>query len=108
MKRLLAVLLLCAGTSFAVEPATVNRSSFVVTAGTYYIPASYLDGIVIGVASAGGTIMLYNSTSTVGQVLISSVSLATVGNYYFNNLAVKGIVYFAATPTNGATILYKK
>ena len=112
MKKLLAVLLLCTGTAFAVEPATVNKSShiFAVNSSTY-IAANYLDGVIIGMATSGGVLEIYNATATVhmtAATLVSSMSLATVGDRDFSNLGVRGIMWKTSTNTNGVTILYKR
>jgi hypothetical protein len=111
--KVLAALLLLPSFLLA-DPSTVNRSSFTPTSqAAAYIPAMHLDKIIIGVASAGGTILIWNSTTTttsllVSSVAIASITLATVGTYDFNNTQVKGIVYQTNTNTNGVTILYKK
>lgn len=111
MKKLVAVLLLCAGVGHAVEPATVNKSSAITAVnGTGYLPSNYLDTIMIGMATSGGVLEVYNATASVhatAATLISSVSLATVGYRDFSNLGVKGIFWRASTNTNGVTILYK-
>lgn len=105
-KILLAALLFCAGNAMAVVPQTVNQSSFTQTNDSGYIPAMFLDKVIVGVATAGGTLVIYNSTYTT-SVAISSVSLATVNTYNFDNLAVRGIYYKSTTATNGVTIIYK-
>lgn len=108
MKRLIALLLLCGGASFA-DPMTVNRSSYI--AGTMTsgcIQALFLDKVVVGEATSGGNLMLFNSSWTTSAAVISSVTLASAGTQDFNSTLVKGICYIADTPTNGVTILYKK
>lgn len=107
MKKILALLLI-AGTSLAVEPQTVNRSSFTKTNNeSGYIAANYLDKVIVGVATTGGALLLYNSTWT-ASVLISSISLGSVGMYDFANTAVAGIYYVTGAATSGVTIIYKK
>ena len=114
MKRLLMsfVAALLVSPCFA-DPSNFNRSSFTVTSDqkVYISSSAYLDGVIVGVPTSGGTLIIFNSTAAVNAtsaVVISSISLSTVGNYYFNNMQVKGIVYQANTATNGVTILYKK
>jgi len=111
--RYLAALLLLPCLSFA-EPVTVNRSSFTKTnQSAAYIPALHLDKIIVGSASANGTIIVWNSTSTTSALLtdavvIASVTLGTAQHFDFNNVQVKGIVYQTNQNTSGVTILYKK
>lgn len=109
MKRTLALLVLCGGAAFA-DPMTVNRSSYIAGATqSGCIQALFLDKVVVGEATSGGNIMLYNSSwTTPANAVISSVTLASAGAYDFNSANVKGICYLADTPTNGLTILYKK
>lgn len=108
-KLLLAALLFCGVSSAqAIEPNSVNRSSAIVAAaGTGYIASLYLDKVVVGAASAGGVLELYNSTFTT-SVLISSISLATVRYVDFSNLQVNGIYWRTSTNLSGVTIIYKK
>lgn len=107
MKKVFALLLLCAGTSFA-EPITLNRSSFTQTNdATKCITATHLDKVIVGVTSTAGVLRIYNSTWTTTPV-ISSITLATVGTYDFGNLAVAGICYITNSNSNGVTILYKR
>ena len=106
MKRILLALVMLASPVMA-EPNIQQKSSFTRTADTVYIGSStYLDKVVIGIATSGGTLEIYNSTHTT-SLMISSISLATAGMYDFNNLKVKGIYYRTTLATNGVTILYK-
>lgn len=110
MKLLLktvAVLSLLCGVSFAADPKTVNKSSFTTTNHSGYIAASFLDKVVIGSATASGTMAVYNSTwTTVNQ--IANISFATVGDRDFANLQVKGLwVVITNNSASGVTILYK-
>ena len=110
MKRslmLLAILVMAVGSAIA-EPITINRSSFTQTNDTKYLEATYLDKVVVGVATSGGVLVIYNSTHTTSSVIVSSISLGTVGTSDFNNTQVKGVYYKATGNTNGFTILYKK
>jgi hypothetical protein len=95
----------------AVDPASVNRSSYVagVTQSSCVL-ASYIDKVIVGEATTGGNVAFYSSSWTIVESQrISSVTLATVGMYDFANTQVRsGICYLADTPTNGFTILYKK
>jgi hypothetical protein len=110
--RLLALLLM--PSLVVADVSTLNRSSFTATnQSAAAIVATNLDKVLVGVASAGGTLLIYNSTTTTSalltsNVLIASITLATVGMYDFTNLMVKGIVYQTNTNTNGVTILYKR
>jgi hypothetical protein len=110
--KLLAVLLAFPALALA-DPNTLNRSSFTATNDLACIVATHLDKVVVGVATAGGSLVIYNSTTTTAallttNVLVSSMSLASVTTADFNNTQVKGICYRSGTPTNGVTILYKK
>lgn len=111
LASLLAVFLLAAN-AYALEPATVNKSSHVAAANsTACFSATYLDKLVIGMASSGGALELYSSTATVymtASTLISSASLATVGHRDFDDTQVKGICYRASSNANGITIIYKR
>ena len=109
MKRLItALLVLCGGLAHAVDPFSVNKSSFIAgTSHTGCIQATYLDKVHIGVSTSGGVLVLYNSSWTVSSPIISSATLTLGGTYDFANMLVKGICYNAATPTNGVTVLYK-
>lgn len=109
MKRLIVgLVLLCGGSAFANDPNTINVSSAIVAAtSTGYIAAGYLDVVMIGASTAGGVLEIYNSTFTT-SVLISSISLATVGYRDFKNTSVKGIFWRTSTNTNGVTLLYKR
>lgn len=112
MKRLLAALLLLSTPALAVEPLTVNRSSRTATNETAYIEASYLDKVIVPIATASGVLEIYSSTYTTtvstNNVLVASITLGTVGMYDFANTQVKGIYYKTSTATNGVTIIYKK
>ncbi len=106
MKRFLLALVLMSSPLMA-EPNILQKSSFTQTNESVYIGSStYMDKVVIGVASAGGNLQIYSSTHTT-SVLVSSISLGTVGMYDFNNLKVKGVFYRTTGNVNGVTILYK-
>lgn len=111
--RYLAALLLAPSLLMA-DVIGVNRSSFTkVNQSAAYIPALHLDKVIIGVATAGGTLLIWNSTTTTtalltDSVLIASITLATAQYFEFGDTQVKGIVYQTNTNTNGVTILYKK
>src|SRR5688572_11446235 len=109
MKRFLAAILLFAGPAFAIDPFTVNRSSFIAgTNQTGCIQASYLDKVLPGATSTGGSITIHNSSWTLTSPVISSTTLAAGNMQDFANTRVAGICYNASTPTNGVTIQYKK
>jgi hypothetical protein len=112
MKSLLiaAVVLLGISSVQAVEPSTVNKSSFIaVAAGTGYIPAEYLDKVIVGMPTASGVLEIFNSTfSTNASLIISSISLASVRDINLTNMGVKGIMWRVTLNTNGVTILYKR
>ena len=109
MKRFLAAILLFAGPAFAVDPFSVNRSSFIAgTTQTGCIQASYLDKVLTGVTTSGGTLTIYNSSWTLTSPVISSTTLVAGNMQDFANTRVAGICYNAGTPTNGVTIIYKK
>lgn len=114
MKKLLvALVLLCTGTGFAVDPLSVNRSSHVYAANSStYIACGYLDKVIVGIASSGGVLEIYSATATAhmtAATLVSSMSLATAGiSYHFENLGVRGIMWRTSSNTNGVTIIYKK
>lgn len=103
----LAALLLVPAFAFA-DPNTLNRSSFTQTNETSYIAATHLDKVVVGVTSSNGVLVVYNSTHTTSSVVVSSISLGTVGTYDFNNTQVNGIYYKTTSNANGVSILYKK
>jgi hypothetical protein len=111
--KVIAALVALPALAFA-DPVTLNRSSFTRTnQSAAAITATNLDKVIVGVATAGGTILVWNSTTTTSAlltdaVLVSSISLAAAGTFDFNNLQVKGIVYQTNTATNGVTILYKR
>lgn len=107
-KLLIAALLAVSPAAFAVDPFMVNKSSYISgTTQTGCIQMSYLDKVFVGATTAGGTIMLVNSSWTLSAPVISSFSL-TVGNPLdFENLKVKGVCYTAASPTNGVSVIYK-
>lgn len=110
MKRLL-ISLLCltslASVSQALDVQLVNRSSFTLTNDSGYIAAEYLDKVIVGGASANGTIKLYNSTWTT-SVQISSLTLVTAGiTYHFNDLKVRGIFYTTTSNVGGVTVIYR-
>lgn len=106
--RAVIVMLMCGSTVYANEPTTVNLSSAIAAANsTGYIAAGYLDVVVIGMATSGGVLELYNSTFTT-SVLISSISLATVGHRDFKNTKVRGLYWRTSTNTNGVSVIYKQ
>lgn len=111
MKRILAALLLMglAVPSFAGIEGGVNRSSFTQTndTGKCISGARFLDIIEIGAASPAGVLTVYDSTWTTTPI-ISSVSLATVSNHWYNNRAVSGICYTIVSNSAGVTIIYKR
>lgn len=109
MKKLIVALLIgCAGMVSA-DPATILRSSFTNTNDTnlYISSSGYLDAVIIGVASAGGFLSIFNSTYT-NTVMVSSISLATVGERHFNGILLKGITYTTVGNTGGITIIYRQ
>jgi hypothetical protein len=112
MKRLLAALLLLSTPALALEPNIVNRSSHTATNETAYIPAAYLDKVIVPIATASGVLEIYSSTYTTtistNNVLVASITLATVGTYDFDDTQVKGIYYKTSTATNGVTIIFKR
>ncbi len=114
MKIRSLVALLLAPTFLLAEPATLNRSSFTRTnEARANIPALNLDKVIVGVATSGGTLLIWSSTSTTSgsltdSVLVASVSLATAQMYDFGDVLVRGITYQTNGNTNGVTILYKK
>ena len=109
MKYLFLSMALLTGPAFAVDPLSVNRSSYIAGGSqSGCIQANYLDKIIVGEATSGGNVMVHNSSWTrTDDAIISSVTLATIGTQDFSNTRVKGICYLADTPTNGFTILYK-
>lgn len=110
MKKWLIAVFLLSGTVVAQsETLGINRSSFTQTNDTTQCltGAHFLDSVIVGAASAGGSLTLYNSTWTTTPI-ISSASLGTVQTQYFNNLAVAGICYKTISNTNGVLIIYKK
>lgn len=109
-KLVAAFILLAAGSTAFAEPASVARSSYVAGATqSACIQATYLSKIVVGEATSGGNVMLYNSSWThLSSQIISSATLATVGSVDFDNAQVNGICYTADTPTNGFTVIYRK
>ncbi len=108
MKRIMLSLMLMLGFAGAASAEKVVRSSFTNTFDTGYIEAENIVGIVVGVATAGGHILIVNSTFTLNATVVSSISLATANYYDLSDVQVKGIYYRTFTPTNGVTILYRK
>lgn len=108
MKKLLIALMLLSGVSYADSTDVHGSSAIVLANGTGYLPASSIDKVVIGMATSGGVLEIYNSTFTTSGILISSVSLATVGQREFGNTLVKGIFWRTSSNTNGVTIIYKR
>lgn len=109
MKKALMLLALLGSPVLATTDGTVNLSSFTKTndaAGC--IQARELDKVIVGGASAGGSIALFNSTWTVAGPQISTITLGTVQMYDFNDTKVSGICYTTVLNTNGVTILFKK
>lgn len=111
MKRLLLASLvsLIPIAGFAVDPNTVNRSSFI-AGGTQTgcIQATYIDKVMTGVTTSGGVLVLYNSSWTNTSPVISSFTIAVGNPLDFDNTKVKGICYQAVLPTNGVNIIYKQ
>lgn len=117
-KYLLSSLLLgCLGVAQADNIQTVARTSFTLTndsqvlitsAGATYSPV-YLSGIVIGAASAGGMLTLFNSSWTnTKAVTISSISLGAVGYIQFYDVALTALSYTTMNNSGGVSIIYKK
>lgn len=107
MKYLFLLLMLCmTPLGWGAVPTTVNQSSFTLTNDTAYIAASFLDAVIVGAASAGGTLVIYNSTWTTSTI-ISSITLSA-REAHFDNLAVKGLYYVVTANSGGVTIVYKK
>lgn len=110
MKKLLVYFLFICGSAFAGDSFSPSRSSFTQTNESGYISSSTrLVAVDVGIASAGGTLKIYNSTWTT-NVLISSISLATIQNHYYGDegIAVSGIFYITGANANGVTIIYKR
>lgn len=109
-KLLLASLLLLAGSVVFADTATLPLSSFTKTNdnGVYISSSGYLSSVTVGIAAAGGTLVIYNSTWTTNAPVISSISLGTVFQYEFNDQQVAGIYYVTNLNANGVTIQYKK
>lgn len=113
MKKLFILLALCSTTAMA-DTYAVQLSSYIFggtqqgcIAGTSGGPV-FLDKVLIPTATASGNLMIFNSSWTIVAPVISSMSLATVQMYDFNNTKTSGICYRAAAPTNGVTITYHK
>lgn len=108
MKRMLSLCLavLSPTLAFCIEPNIVNKSSFTQTNDTKYIAANFLDKVVVGVATSGGTLEIYNSTWTT-QVLVSSITLGTVFTHDFDDTRLRGLYYRTTGNSNGVTIIYK-
>jgi hypothetical protein len=109
MKRLLILMsALLPSLCLAIEPNTVNRSSCVAgPTHTGYIASQFVDKVIVGVTTSGGSLELYNSTWQAVN-LIASMTLVAANNADFSNMAVQGIFYKATNPTNTVTILYKR
>lgn len=111
MKSLLiAVAVLLGSTSAYADIVSVNKSSHIAAAGSQgYLAADYLDKVIVGMPTASGVLEIFNSTfSTNANLIISSISLASVRDVDFSNLQVRGIMWRTTLNTNGLTILYKK
>jgi hypothetical protein len=112
MIRLLLALLFVPALLLA-DVGSVNNSSFTRTnEARANIPARILDKVIVGVASSGGTLLIWSSTSTTAgsltdAVLVSSITLGTAAMFDFNDVKVRGITYQTNGATNGVTILYK-
>lgn len=107
MKRLIALLLLLTGTVYA---ESYSQSSFTLTNDSAAISsAKILDKIIVPKATATGFLTIFNSTwSSQPSNCISSISLATVYEYDYTNMPVRGVFYTTTNNTNGFTIIYKK
>lgn len=65
-----------------------------------------LSAVVVSSASAGGQLLIYNSTwTTTGQV--ANISLNVTGYYEFHDVVMKGITYSTTGNGSGVTIIYK-
>ena len=109
-KLLLAVISLFVMSPLMADGINNNRSSFTATNDNlvYISSSGFLENIVVGVASAGGVLTIYNSTWTAtGSVVVTSVSLATVNTYNYGNTQVKGLFYRTVGNTGGVTIIYR-
>lgn len=109
MKRLLLSLTCLVATvsmAEALDIQLVNRSSFTQTNESKYLAANYLDKIIVGATSSGGSLKIYNSTHTT-DTLISSVTLTAGTVLEFDDLKVSGLYYVTGSNTNGVTIIYK-
>lgn len=112
MIRLLLALLFLPAALLA-DVGSLNTSSFTRTnEPRANIPARQIDKVIVGVASAGGTLLIWSSTSTAAAsltdaVLVASITLGTANMYDFNDLKVRGLSYQTNLNTNGVTILYK-
>lgn len=118
MKRLILALVLgCAGMASAAVPASDNISSFTTTNDSAAIQAAYLDKVIITKVSATGHMNIFSSTWTSNlnspgtnssATVVSSISLATVGTYIFDNTKVRGIYYVILNNVGAVTLIYKK
>lgn len=110
MKRLFAILVLCSTSCFAVNSPRVTLSSTTCTNETAYIAGTALMGVDIGAASSGGVLVVRNSTFTATSVLVSSITLGTVGSHWYGDdgIALKGIYYTTTVNSGCVTILYHK
>lgn len=109
-KALLALLLLATGSAFAVDPLTIDRSSFTLSNESAYIASStYLTRIIVSSATANAVLKIFNSTfTTVSASTIAIVDMSRVGMYDFGNTQVKGLFYVTTGNGNGVNIIYKK
>lgn len=108
MKNLILATLLSLAFVMPASAEKLVRSSFTQTSDTAYIDAEQLVGVVVGVATAGGTLVIVSSSFTFSGTVVSSISLATAGTHDFQDTQVKGIYYRTNAATNGVTIIYRK
>lgn len=66
-----------------------------------------LVGVIVSSPSSVGLLKIYNSTYTTAGSTVATISLATVQNYDFHSVVLRGIYYITTGNSNGVTILYR-
>ncbi len=112
MKKLITALLLCASIGYAEDgiyraSTTFSNDLALIQPSTNTVP-QVLEAVVVGSASLGGLLTIYNSTfGATTMSTITYINLTNTGFYDFKGIRVKGIYYRTTGNSNGITIIYK-
>lgn len=112
MKKIILAIIMFMAIPLYASNTAVFKSSYTTTNDTTQEitngsdSARYFYGVVVGSATAGGYLLIYDSQGAVSSQ-VANLNLGSVGGYVYNIHLSSGLTYTSNTATNGVTIIYK-